>query len=187
MMNFLSVYSRSIRTVVLFCFVFLTCSCNNSRVKSSIEKMKSAPVVIDTDEMVVLSSLDDSIENKCWRWVIYNDTTMCKPCLMGHISDWDKIRGMRHVDCVFVFSVKSHEVDDYVKAYIKTGVDANVYLDTAGVFLRDNPTVTQDVRFHKFLIDENRNVLIVGNPLNNEKIMSMFQNAYSEKKMGTMQ
>ena len=40
-----------------------------------------------------------------------------------------------------------------------------------------------ELRFHTFLLDENNNVLLVGNPLDNEKIEEMFWQIV-EKKLG---
>lgn len=44
-----------------------------------------------------------------------------------------------------------------------------IYMDTTGVFRRTNPQLPSNPMLHTFLLDENNEVLAVGNPLENEK------------------
>ena len=44
-----------------------------------------------------------------------------------------------------------------------------IYVDTLGIFSLGNPHLLQDPRFHTFLLDENNNVILVGNPLQDRK------------------
>lgn len=58
--------------------------------------------------------------------------------------------------------------------------------DTTGVFHRTNPQLPSNPMLHTFLLDENNEVLVVGNPLENEKIDRMFWRTVKEK-LGTGQ
>ena len=61
-----------------------------------------------------------------------------------------------------------------------------IYMDTTGVFRRTNPQLPSNPMLHTFLLDENNEVLAVGNPLENEKIDRMFWRTVKEK-LGTRQ
>lgn len=58
--------------------------------------------------------------------------------------------------------------------------------DTTGVFHRTTPQLPSNPMLHTFLLDENNEVLVVGNPLDNEKIDRMFWRTVKEK-LGTGQ
>lgn len=61
-----------------------------------------------------------------------------------------------------------------------------IYMDTTGIFHRTNPQLPSNPMLHTFLLDENNEVLVVGNPLENEKIDRMFWRTVKEK-LGTGQ
>ena len=54
-------------------------------------------------------------------------------------------------------------------------------MDTLGVFIDDNKHIPHHPDMHTFLLDEDNNVLLVGNPLENEKIEEMFWQIVEEK------
>ncbi|MBS4809127.1 MAG: hypothetical protein KH071_14815 [Paraprevotella sp.] len=56
-----------------------------------------------------------------------------------------------------------------------------VYLDSLGVLERANPQIPSNPDLHTFLLDEDNNVLLVGNPIWNEKIKEMFWQIVEEK------
>ena len=50
-----------------------------------------------------------------------------------------------------------------------TMFDYPILLDTLGEFEKLNPHLPKNGTFHTFLLDENNNVILVGNPLRNKK------------------
>lgn len=67
-----------------------------------------------------------------------------------------------------------------------TKFDYPILLDSLGEFERLNPHLPQNKALHTFLLDENNNVLLVGNPLHNKKIEEMFYKVVEEK-LGKLQ
>lgn len=65
-------------------------------------------------------------------------------------------------------------------------LDYPVLLDTLGEFEKLNPHLPKNKALHTFLLDENNNVILVGNPLHNKKIEEMF-NKIVEEKLGKPQ
>lgn len=56
-----------------------------------------------------------------------------------------------------------------------------IYVDTLGVFNRNNRHIPSNPELHTFLLDSNGYVLLVGNPLENEKIEKLFWQILEEK------
>ena len=59
--------------------------------------------------------------------------------------------------------------------------DCPILLDTLGEFEKLNPHLPKNRALHTFLLDENNNVILVGNPLRNKKIEEMFYQIVEEK------
>lgn len=56
-----------------------------------------------------------------------------------------------------------------------------VYIDTLGIFQKNNPHLPKNPRLHTFLLDANNHVILVGNPLYNTKIKEMYDRVIHEK------
>ena len=63
----------------------------------------------------------------------------------------------------------------------KKGVDSHVYIDTTNVFLAKNSNISKSSWLHTFLLDEQNNVILVGNPTNNSRIRKLFWRIVKEK------
>jgi len=59
--------------------------------------------------------------------------------------------------------------------------DYPVLIDTLGEFEKLNVHLPKDRAFHTFLLDENNNVILVGDPLYNKMIRKMFYKIVEEK------
>ena len=56
-----------------------------------------------------------------------------------------------------------------------------VHVDTAGIFIRENPHIPREAVYHTFLLDKDNRVVLVGNPSRSEKIKEMFWQIVEEK------
>ena len=127
--------------------------------------------------------------NKSLKFVSYSDSMACSSCAVDKLYTWiDLIRKTESYEnklgYYFIFFPKMKEWAN-VEFVISTLSHFNypVYMDTLGIFERSNPHLPHNQMFHTFLLDENNNVLLVGNPLDNEKIEEMFWQIV-EKKLG---
>ena len=50
-----------------------------------------------------------------------------------------------------------------------------ILLDTKGEFLQNNPTIPKSQKYHTFMVDENNKVVLVGNPMGNEKMWELYK------------
>ena len=81
----------------------------------------------------------------------------------------------------FIFSPSTEEL-----ANIRLSLSASrfyhpIYVDTSGIFIRENPHLPHNPLFHTFLLDEDNRVVLVGNPLENEKIEELFWKIVKER------
>ena len=86
----------------------------------------------------------------------------------------------------FIFRPLSESIGSFRLTLKSMMLSYPIYMDTTGVFRRTNPQLPSNPMFHTFLLDENNEVLAVGNPLENEKIDRMFWRTVKEK-LGTRQ
>lgn len=75
----------------------------------------------------------------------------------------------------FIFRPAKKDIKD-VKLVLSKNVKFNypVFLDTLGEFEKLNPHLPKNKALHTFLLDENNNVILVGDPLLNKKIERCF-------------
>lgn len=75
---------------------------------------------------------------------------------------------------IFIFSPSKERMEEFDLTMRTSSPSLPVYIDTAGVFLKDNPHISEVVALHTFLLDKDNKVLMVGNPLVNPEIEKLF-------------
>jgi hypothetical protein len=62
-------------------------------------------------------------------------------------------------------------------------IDGNrIYIDTSMVFERHNPNLPKTQLAHTFLIDKDRKVILIGDPLKNIRVEEIFNNIIRNNK-----
>lgn len=165
--------------------IFLFCSCTQQKIKENMQVMQSHAVMLETDNMICLSNDTTKLKyDKPLKLVVYNDSSVCKPCLMAHISEWTGIcntPACKDVDFYFIFSAKEADIEEYRKGYVINDVQHPVLLDTANVFQKSNPHIPGEWIYHTFLLDENDKIIFVGNPLRDTKMEKLFYKVLNQK------
>lgn len=165
--------------------IFLFCSCTQQKIRENMQVMQSRAVMLETDNMICLSNDTAKLKyDKPLKLVVYNDSSVCKPCLMAHISEWTGIRNTpacKDVDFYFIFSAKEVDIEAYRKGYVTNDVRLPVFLDTANVFQKSNPHIPKEWIYHTFLLDENDKIIFVGNPLRDIKMEKLFYKVLNQK------
>ena len=95
------------------------------------------------------------------------------------------INKSRNVSFIFIFETKSSQKNDFEYSVDNIGENNNVTIciDTLGIFKKDNPVLPQESYFHTFLLDSTNNIILVGNPLNNLKIKSLYFECINDDKV----
>ena len=74
----------------------------------------------------------------------------------------------------FIFSPSKKDIGSFMCAAGNLKFSTQVYLDSANIFEHQNQHIPSDVLFHTFLLDENMNVVLVGDPIRNKEINKIF-------------
>lgn len=156
-----------------------------------LDQIRSTEIVIPFDEMLRLEPkrtiLRDvvSIPEK-YRFVVYFDSLHCSSCEMKGLPVWngtiDKtMEADVNMDFTFIFTPKMEEIESFKPSFITSHLLVPVYLDTAGVMLRDNELLNKHSSLRCFVVDSNNKIVFVGDPSRDEKT----EQRYSEFLQGT--
>ena len=78
------------------------------------------------------------------------------------------------VSCFFIFSPKKEEKDRLHALLVMERLEYPVYIDSTGVFTRENPHIPQAPMMHTFLINGKGKVVFVGDPRRDMKLNKLF-------------
>lgn len=156
-------------------------SCNRERVvRDNIVQLTSRPVTLSCNSMrlIACENMIDTIP-KQFYWVVYSDSVDCSTCRLTNLLQWDdfihKVKNSTdNVGFRFIFSPSRRDMGAFMCTAGTLKLSSQIYLDSSNVFARQNPHVPNDVLYHTFLLDEDGNVLLVGDPVRNIEINKMF-------------
>ena len=81
----------------------------------------------------------------------------------------------------FIFLPLKKDLDSFYFTMRTMSPSLPIYVDTAGIFIRENPHIPREAVYHTFLLDKDNRVVLVGNPSRSEKIKEMFWQIVEEK------
>lgn len=161
-------------------------SCYNDKAKAlhTIEELTENRIRLPLNKMdeVRSDNFDKSITNKgSLRLVVYIDSFQCSPCLIDKIFQWndkikeaDKRKGS--LSFIFIVAPKRRQIEDTYLSIKSCGLVVPIYVDTAYAFNEANLFLPKSNVYHTFLIDGRGKILIIGNPLTNDKIDKLMRN-----------
>lgn len=162
-------------------------SCNDiGRIKKEIERMQQRETYLCLSEMDLYTVEDDekeirsSFETSLMKLVVYVDSSVCSSCLIKNMYHWydviDKVERRYHgkLKVVFVFNPPKKQSRMLEYAYRNSAFSYPIFVDTADVFKRMNFHIPNDNKYHTFLLDKQDRVILVGCPLTNPDVRTMF-------------
>lgn len=146
--------------------------------------LKSSPIALCLDSLVFC--VDDDIkiqesdsmsfyEDSVYGLVVYTDSTYCSPCAIKDMYRWYEIMDSTKNICdgqskiYFIFSSSTSSIENIKYGLHEISFDSPVFIDTCGVFLRNNPHIPSNPLLHIFMIDKKHNVVMAGSPLRSEE------------------
>ena len=177
---------RSVYVVLSALLVFFSCG-NKRDFKDEILQMQNRHVILSLDSMDYRNIEKKIMEKQpVLKLVVYSDTLICSSCRLREMQKWNPfLKRMKHykedINAYFIFRPLAKDMDVFNFTMKALPPLCPIYVDTANVFLRNNPQIPNDPIMHTFLLDEDNNVLLVGNPLENEKIEELFWQIVEEK------
>mgnify|MGYP001150236507 CR=1 FL=1 len=170
---------------MLLMSIIMACN-NNELYKEKVLIMKSKPINVTKEKMqLVYSGIKDTIPqsdiNKTNNllWVIYADSFVCSSCKLGELQFWNEFiyrtkKKYDNVDFCFIFSPKEEDKNMFMFTMKSLTFASSIYLDSLRTFPKNNPQIPKDHRFHTFLLDKNRNIILIGDPIKNDRINELF-------------
>lgn len=162
---------------------------HDSIFKEKLNDLSNSHIVVSSSNMLCVdnSATDDNnhigISPARYKLLIYNGPDYCSTCAMSKMSEWNALLNLERegaLNLIFIFSPSKTEKDDLISAYRSSGLEHCILIDTCGVFSIDNPQIPQEKIFHTLLLDSADNVVLVGNPLRNDKINKLLHKILRE-------
>lgn len=181
--------------ICLCILLFMIISCHNEpRLSKKLSVLQSRPITLPLNNDLMIYNVDSMPFNKVTeklKYIIYSDSLDCTSCMINNLSSWNSI--LEYCEkyngkFIFQFIFSPHKKDLHqISMLIKhSGFKYPIMIDTKKRFEKLNPHLPKDRLLHAFLLDENNNVILVGNPLRNKKIKEMFYKIMEEK-LGKLQ
>lgn len=166
--------------ITFVCFAVLGgCESRISPIKEKIAVLQSCPMQLPLDSMRCIRTVEtDTMVSRSrlqgMKLVVYTDAADCSSCVLKKMYQWNgllkkmEVYGT-HFQPYFIFSPSPKDMGVFYMAMKQFSPSSPVYLDSLGVFERVNSQMPPGSELHTFLLDENNNVPLVGNPIWNEK------------------
>ena len=135
-----------------------------------IEFPSSMSLITEEDSLI-----DISFPSERPILVIYVDSTECALCRVNHFVQYDKIqeRFENKIKVVLIITPRKEDYSEAIHIVSARRMSVPVYLDQGNEFGSLNESITDDIRFHAFLLDESNIPVIVGDPVQNPKVRAM--------------
>jgi hypothetical protein len=114
------------------------------------------------------------------KMVVWYDSARCASCAISKMYLWADILTYaaqieRKFGVVFLFTPKPDDLHAVRIALMSYKIDYPVFLADQTEFVKLNACLPQDDRMHTFLLDADNKVLLVGNPLRNDKLWKLYE------------
>lgn len=170
-------------SVEIFLFLLIySCSTKSQKLFSEISLLQSGPIDCGLNELI-----NDSIWQKKMKYIVYSDSTRCTPCRINKMYIWNSFLEYSknynsQLSFYFIFCPAKKDIEGIKLAIINNSkFNYPIFLDTLGEFEKLNPHLPKNKALHSFLLDENNNVILVGDPLYNKEIKELFYKIVEEK------
>lgn len=164
------------KKIFLFIAILFWSCANKSQIKQDIDNVLSAPIRLPTEYTAMYQTNDDIVQNDFGselKILIYTDSASCASCKISKMTLWKPFMDFSNnynnkLKLIFIFTSnnsqriwKELDVFQFEYPYI---------IDTLGEFELLNPHLPKNKALHTFLLDKNNNVILVGDPIYNEKM-----------------
>lgn len=157
---------------------FIGCNTKTKQIKQCVENMMENPVSLQLNKM--RNCRIGINKNKSeYKMIVYVDSSECTPCSMSKLRFWNPIietarKKKIRVEYIFIVAPKPSEMEDINLELSITDLQSSIYLDTAYVFRKSNPSIPAEKKYHSFLLDKNNKIVFVGSPVENEQLKRIY-------------
>ncbi len=169
--------------------VFFACG-NRQKIVEELSQLQSKSIILPQQSRFTIQGKDtvlmDFMKESRLKLLVFIDSSECSSCSVNKMFLWDNLieysrKYKGNLKFYFIFSPQKQDKESVQIALTNNAFDYPVFIDSLGEFERWNPHLPKNKALHTFLLDENNNVILVGNPLHNKKIEEMFYKVVEEK------
>ena len=173
--------------IIIFLLISLV-SCQSGNVKRELVKFVGQEIVVPEGLQGTVNGRDSLVAgflDADMKLVVFYDSVGCSSCRVSHMYEWqDVITYSEHMGArfktIFIFAPKESAYNELRISLRGSQMDYPMFIDRAGEFLKRNPAIPADSRFHTFLLDKNNKVVMVGNPANNDQLWNLYKDQIRE-------
>lgn len=156
----------SLYTEVLMSLLMIS-GCDSYRLKRDIVAFQKIRFELPTDSLIPEH-----------RLVVFYAPEACNSCGYNNLYLWEEMMEYAAIHPeklrnYFIFSPSGRSLEEMVELTSNGRYD--VWLDSAGQFLKDNPEYAGNRRFSTFLLDSSGKAVLMGNPLFNETLYQLYR------------
>lgn len=170
----------SIVAIQLCLLTLFFSACHNTKFEEQIKEMTSRSVQIQSNKMCLISKNDSTYKfnsNSPFTMIYYIDSTHCTSCTLNAADEW--IRELQplskdgELNTMIIVQPKKKEQRFMATIYSDSELAQPIWMDTCGIFMTNNPHIPDNSLFHNFMIDSLCNIVLIGNPATNSKLMQL--------------
>lgn len=158
--------------------VFAACKPDNARISKSFEDWQGSKVEIPSD--LVYTILNDTIEfnvNDCdYKVLHYVDSIGCAACKLT-LPAWEQfmseVMTNQDISVKLILIVNTSKPFDVYNSLKKYRFKYPIAIDTKNTFSSMN-NLDEDQTTHTFLLNDNNEVVLIGNPVQNNDIKNLY-------------
>lgn len=179
---------KKVHYIILMALMLLS-SCRKKNFADDILKMQSRPIDLTACEGAACYENGKKSTYTCadsaYRLIVYVDSSSCSPCFVSYMLDYEETvekfdsSGIR---TLFVFEPSQNKVEDVISSLEQQSFPLLSLVVRDGGFASANPQLPASSLLHSFLLNEKNEVVVVGNPVRNEKVRELMLNTMNNQK-----
>lgn len=158
-------------------------------IKEDIVLMQSSPFKLNIDSLYCVKLAHDTFIDKVLgeiKIVIFSDSTVCSPCELKSMGSWNHYiqlsqKSKGRLQLFFIFAQNKDNINPLLYSIKEYPLNYPIYIDTLRIFQNNNSHLSKNPKLHTFLLDENNNVILVGNPTHTVKLKELYDKVINEK------
>ena len=185
----MNVICKRNRYVLCFALLVMLCACEHRdrEMTDDIVKLEKCAIRLPLDSMISFpKGKRQSFQDSLMKLIVFSDSNVCASCKLKMMYKWndflDKMQQYeKGVMAYFIFSPSNKNMRTFHCIVKDILYSYPIYIDTMNVFLRSNPYIPSNPALHTFLLDENNDVILVGDPTTNPRIEELFWRTVKER------
>lgn len=171
--------------VLLLLLSAMSCTYKKDKdINGTLREMMAQKIILSLDKMQCRYNgrdtiISDSIPSD-FTIIVYVDSSECTPCVLGKIHYWNEFNKeagkKKAVRYLFIMAPPSDSSDEFQQYIDDSNLDWPVYIDSSYVFRKDNPSIPTDMMYHVFMVDNEGQVKIVGDPTRRKSVKKLYLN-----------